>query len=140
MRRKARAHLEQPNLIPLIDILFTIILFFMLTSAIVEGGFQISVPKSKAADSAKQQGTQIAVDEKGVVKFGSSDYADMEKFRTALQPAASAQGEKSRVVIHAHKSIPYEVLMRVMDACKLAGFKTISLAVQPTGAGPAGGP
>lgn len=131
---RARKHLkvEHPNLIPLIDVLFVLILFFLMTSAIVEGGLQIQVPKLKASDTTKPIGADVAVEENGRISFEGKVLKNADDLQVELEKSLKEKRvEKTRAVIHAHKDIKYQDVMSVMSACKLAGFEKIVLAGLP---------
>lgn len=132
VRKFGKSAVTPPNLTPMIDVIFQLLIYFLLTAAMVEGGLQVQIPKSKAATSSKPSGVYLAVDEQGLILYKDKSYADVDALKTAL----TREPDKKRAVIRAHKDIRYHTLMSVMDACKLSGFEKISLAVQP-GAAPA---
>ncbi|RKZ99512.1 MAG: biopolymer transporter ExbD [Gammaproteobacteria bacterium] len=131
------------NLVALMDV-FTILVFFFLAHS-VDGGTEaanqlVVLPESIAQQEPREtlivmitpdtillQGEVIvAVDQIEVV----ADSIDPlhAALQAQLSDDAAVDGARE-VTIMGDRSVPFEVLNRVMQACKLAGYDNISLAV-----------
>ena len=115
------------NLTPMLDVVFILLIFFVVTASFIrESGFDVS--------RSEPYSDPVEADESIVVAIDESDGIWME--RRLIDPrAVRANIERQRVekpdsvvVIQAHKQSSNSVLVRVMDASRLAGVYRISIA------------
>jgi biopolymer transport protein ExbD len=152
-RRMAQHHLRhradaQLNLIPLIDILSVMVAFLLVYSTeveVIQNAKGIEIPQSIAETAPKHsvvvmitktdlfvQGELIT----SVAQIRTQTTALVEPLRAALKrPMLVGRDVSERdiaqreITIMADKSLPYEVLKRVMATCTDADYGRISLAV-----------
>ncbi len=102
------------NMGPLIDMVFLLLIFFVVTTSFVkESG--IEVQRSSAASAEPQEHANIMI---GV----SSVRAHVER--------ALAEDPESGVVVVADKNSNTGVVVQAMDQCRLAGARSVSLAAR----------
>src|SRR5262245_9441274 len=137
----------QLNLIPLIDIMSVMVAFLLVYSAdveVIQNSKGVQIPQSIAEDKPKQsvvvmltkdqlfvQGELVAsIDEVRTAKTPLVDALSAVLARPMLEGVAVAEGLESReITVVADKSLPYEVVKRVMATCTREGYGHISLAV-----------
>ena len=145
LRHRADAEL---NLIPLIDILSVMVAFLLVYSTeveIIQNTKGIEVPQSIAEATPRQsvvvmitrddlfvQGERIA----SIAEVRATQTPVVEPLRTALKRPMLVGTEMSErdlaareITIMADKSLPYDVLKKVMATCTSADYGRISLAV-----------
>lgn len=149
--RKARNHSGlDMNLVALIDI-FTILLFFLLSSATEMETLVIpravKLPESLVDATPKPtivvlvNGSEIVVNGRTVarvadVNAGSDDliaplHAELQQLRAAPGTAAAAENPtETTVTIMGDKDIPYSLLRKVMATCAQAEFSNVAFAVR----------
>jgi biopolymer transport protein TolR len=157
--RRQRSEAEL-NLIPLIDIMSVMVAFLLVYSAdveVIQNSKGVEVPQSIAEELPKQSVVvMITTDQLFVQGELVANVADIRDARTQLiaplravleRPmAASADGASAEVdpaereiTVVGDKSLPYDVLRKVMATCTAASYGKISLAVlqkeQPIEAG-----
>ncbi|MBS0378271.1 MAG: biopolymer transporter ExbD [Proteobacteria bacterium] len=145
VRNRADAHL---NLIPLIDILSVMVAFLLVYSTeveVIQNSKGIEIPQS-IAQTAPKQSVVVMVTKNDVFVQGEfvSTVADVrastspliEPLRAALKRPLLVGKEMTEkdlaqreITVMADKSIPYDVLKRVMATCTDADYGRISLAV-----------
>ncbi len=117
----------KPDLAPLIDVVFLLLIFYMLTFAISGQGLEVKLPPGPA--SAKQ------IDEPLSIKMlSSSKYlvGDRRAELTELEALLKAEIDKrtlKAVVIHVNEKAKYKDFALVMDLARLAGAKNFSLVM-----------
>jgi biopolymer transport protein ExbD len=120
------------NVSPLIDMVFILLIFFIVTTTFVEEtGVEVDKPQAAAAASLDKNSILLAVTAKGDVVYGGQKVPINNlrpKLRTMLQQ------EEMPVIIQVDKNAAAGVVVRVIDAAKLAGALNVSLATEP-GAG-----
>ena len=117
------------NMGPLIDMVFLLLIFFVVTTSFVkEAG--IDVQKSTAATAeVKQRGNiMIGISQDGDV-FMEGKRVDIRSIRPLIERAL-AEDPDGGVVIVADKRSQTGAIVQVMDQCRLAGAKDVSLAAK----------
>jgi biopolymer transport protein ExbD len=111
---------------PLIDCVFILLIFFIVTTTFVEET-GVEVDKPQAASSVRLEKTSIllALTEKGEVVYGGREigFSGVRQLVKRL-----LQKEDVPVIIQADSAAPSGLLVRVVDEAKLAGATKVSLA------------
>ena len=144
LRRAADVEL---NLIPLIDIMSVMVAFLLVYSAdveVVQNSKGIAIPQS-VADSQPNQSVVVMVTKDELLVQGElvASVAEIQRAATPLidplravlaRPMLAGEGAAENlaaleITVIADKSLPYEVVKRVMSTCTYEGYGRISLAV-----------
>jgi biopolymer transport protein ExbD len=122
---------EGINMAPLIDLVFLLLIFFMVTTSFVkETGIDVQRPTASTAVLKEKGNILIGVDSKGRI-FLEKKEIDIRSVRAHIERCLAENPEGS-VVIVADKASHTGVVIRVMDQCKLAGARNISIAASKT--------
>jgi len=126
MKRRERKKVEIP-LTPLIDIVFLLLIYFLLTTNfLVEEGIKVNLPQARA--SAPRIKTEIIV---RVDRQGKTFFADQEVTLAALssllKEKIGSDGDRL-VVIKADREVVLNAAVKVMDVARAAGAARLSLA------------
>lgn len=119
------------DMTPLIDVVFLLLIFFMLsTSLSVSPGIKVDLPKSSAEQVRKKKITlRVAIEASGRM------YLEGKKLSLDdLRKKFAAVGKKSSdalVVIEADRKVYHGLVVKVMDAAKTAGLNKLAIATQP---------
>ena len=115
------------NLAPLVDVVFLLLLFFMLTSQFIkESAIKITLPESKAAETAADNEPKtVTITEKGLIYF-----MDKAVKLEDLQKAIIESHEKDFIRIKADSDVSLGLMVKVIDEVKLAGIKQFSIVTQ----------
>jgi biopolymer transport protein ExbD len=128
--RQGRRQSAEINVTSLVDIIFNLLLFFMLTTSFSEsGGIEVDLPRaSTAAMSTSERDLIIALTENGdiVVK---NERVSMDALGQKLE-ALKARAKKERVIIQADKTVPHGRVVEVMDLIKSKGLGRIAIATE----------
>jgi len=120
------------NISPLIDLVFLLLIFFMVTTSFVrETGIDVRRPSASTATLTENGNILVAVSDKGTVHFDGRKI-DLRSLRSHITRALAENPEGS-VVIVADKVSYTGIVIRVMDQCRLAGAKRVSIAASKTG-------
>lgn len=113
---------------PLIDCVFILLIFFVVTTTFVEET-GVEVDKPMAASSIRLEKTSIllALTEKGEVVYGGREIG-LSGVRQLVK--RMLQKEDVPVVVQADAAAPSGLLVRVIDEAKLGGAKKVSLATR----------
>lgn len=120
--------IEQINLSPLIDMVFILLIFFIVTTVFVEEtGVEVSKPKAVSAQQLIKKSIYFAISQSGNVVYGNREIGVM-----GVGPIVKrlSRGGELPVIIEADESVPTHLLVDVIDEAKLAGADSVSIATR----------
>jgi biopolymer transport protein ExbD len=125
VRRKLRAHAEV-HTGPLNDILFILLLFFLIAATLANPNvIKLSQPKAKSDTKAKQT-VVVSIDANKVYYVGTTRVQGDSAMKAALIPFLEKEKQKDpTVVINADKTVPLEYVVEVMRVARELGAKTV---------------
>ncbi len=127
-KRKPRYQI-QPPLTSLIDIIFMLLIYFLLTTNfIVEEGIKIKLPDAKAAAPQINQEITIFVDKEGTT-YILNKKIPIDKLYTRVREMIGNNTDRL-VVVKADKTVILNKAVRVMDIAKAAGASRLCLATE----------
>ena len=129
--RRSRRDLAEINVTSMIDVIFNLLIFFVLSTSFTEAGAGVVVelPSAKAADSTTGAGDFVvvmtregvtAVDGKALSITGLA--AAFDAFKTAMPTGV--------VVVQADAEVPHGKVVEVIDTAKAHGLPRVVIATQ----------
>ncbi len=116
------------NIASLVDVLFLLLIFFMVTSAFVEQpNIKLELPSTKHSEVSKIENTVLTIARDGQL-FLQDRPVDKKKLVKELRRVILDTGEET-LVLKADKEVSYGVVVDIMDDARGAGFKKV---VAPT--------
>ncbi|MFK8067056.1 MAG: ExbD/TolR family protein [Gammaproteobacteria bacterium] len=132
-----RSHTDQAtssaevNLTPLIDMVFILLIFFIVTSSFVkESGIEVNRPSAKTAERQERANIIIAANNKGEVWIDKRK-VDIHTVRSHIE-RLRAENPEGSVVILADEKSQTGVMVQIMDQVRLAGVTNVSIAATTT--------
>jgi biopolymer transport protein ExbD len=117
------------NLSPLIDVVFLLLIFFIVTTVFVEEtGIKVSKPRAAGSEDLAKQSILLAVSADGRVYHGGREIGT-DSVR-AVVAALLEQQPDTPVIVRADAATPTQATVSVVDAAKLAGAESVSLATK----------
>jgi len=117
------------NLSPLIDMVFLLLIFFMVTTVFVEEtGVEVRKPTAASAAQLRKNSIMIAITQEGDVVYGGRTLG-VNGVRGLVARALDV--EDRPVVLLTDRAADAGVVVDVIDECKLAGAKQVSIATDP---------
>lgn len=119
---------EEINVSPLIDIVFILLIFFIVTTVFVEEtGVEVQRPQAASASQLEKHSILIAVTADGRVIYGGSEIG-VRGVRGVVKRLLKQKDQP--VIVQADKDAPVDLYVRVHDEAALAGAKQINLATR----------
>lgn len=116
---------------PLNDILFILLLFFLIVSTLANPNVvKLSQPKSKSDTKAKQT-VVVSINANKQFYVGTTPVT-IGELKTKLQPFLAKETDQPSIVINADKSVPVDDIVQVMRIARDLGARTV-LAVDKNG-------
>lgn len=117
------------NITPLIDIVFILLIFFVVTTTFVhELGLPVERPDSSTATEQPHDVVRVAISRQGEITVDArptSPWRVEAEVRARLREHADAS-----VIVIADKGATAEVIVDAIDACRRAGAEGIALGVE----------
>jgi biopolymer transport protein ExbD len=135
MRRFSDRHalqtLSELNITPLLDLAFVLLIIFMITTPLMESSMDLVLPSSDAASHAVDpdavQSISIDQNEQISINGNATDLTTLEGQLAALKE----RNADVAVVVRAHKTLPVQKMMNVMDAVQRAQIKKVGIVTIP---------
>lgn len=132
-RRRLRPE-AQVDLIPMIDVIFQLVVFFMVSSTfITTPGIALDLPASSSSEPVTMNRLVVTIAGPQEIYLNREEY-DLETLDEALAGYAeelpedeAASGVRS-VVIEADRGVSYELMVTVLDALRTNGFRAVNLS------------
>lgn len=112
------------NLAPLIDVLFLLLIFFMVSSTFIEKpGIDLSLPKAKTSELKRTDEIIITLDKEGNMFFEGMkiDPAQLSVKLGGLQ----LKNKQGQIILEADENVAYKTVVFVMDTARDLGFTNI---------------
>ena len=128
--RVKRRGLTDINLTPLVDIVFILLIFFLITSTFVQSpGIDVNLPKaSSSTETSQSQSIVITVDENGQLIYGG-EVTDIGALSDTLKKLYK-ESPNHQIVLQADEETNHGVVVEAMDAARAAGFRKLGIATQ----------
>jgi biopolymer transport protein ExbD len=126
LRRKPQS--SGIDITPLMDIVFQLLLFFILTSAMLQPSLPLDLPGSPQKNEGTEADMVISIDAEGRI-FLNDAPASLE----TVEPAVSAlvrEKPAAAVILRGDRLVQYGNFFEVLDTIRNAGVKTLSLAYE----------
>ena len=117
------------DLIPMINIVFLLLIFFMLTATTPsKEGTKVELPKARTGEKSNKQYVNVTIDKKGTLQLEGNTITFDE---LPGQLEKKVNGQKNIVIsIHADKVIEFELFGKVISLAKQAGAEDFILATE----------
>ena len=120
--------LEQINLAPLIDVIFLLMIFFMLSSSFAfQSGIHVKLPKAVTSDELQEDNLVLIISSENIV-YWNDQVLTMEELKDKLTGFASFQRP---ILIKADRRASLGRIVDVWDLCRKLGIERINIATNP---------
>lgn len=118
---------KTPNLTPLIDIVFLLLVFFMLTAHFVKDqSLDIVLPEASSAENLQEQGAlEIVINNAGEILVDTK-MIKPDELEVSMQQALHGRSNK-QVILRGDKSSKLDLTVQVMDAARKAGAESLDI-------------
>lgn len=129
IRPQAPQEEAQVDLTPMLDIVFIMLIFFIVTTSFVrESGIEVSRPEASQASSQEGAGLFVAINDRNEI-YIDQRLVDVERVQANLERLKVDMPQPS-LVIQADRRAFNGMVVEVMDAAKAAGIHDIALATE----------
>lgn len=146
MRRTRGSSIKHElNIIPFMDVILVLLIIFMIFATSIIAQIKITLPASSSAkqnSSSKKNFLTLSVNNDGYVfcnnnKIGSitdkkKTMEQLQNFTYNTQDSKLSPIDTKTIIICCDKAIPYDLIIKLIDIAKYAGFSKLTLAAKTT--------
>ncbi|HLC06956.1 MAG TPA: biopolymer transporter ExbD [Candidatus Babeliales bacterium] len=129
--RKQKTGLHDISMTPLIDVVLTLLIIFMMATPILQNAIKVTLPRGNAKEDAAQQSNEliVSIDKQGDFYINNTKVAKTELI-AEIKKAVGNDHEKT-VYVKADTAISYGTVIELVDDIKfVGGIKYVALATQ----------
>jgi biopolymer transport protein ExbD len=117
------------NITSLIDVLFLLLIFFMVSSTFLEQpGIKLELPRAQSAVATEQQEYTLFLDKNGEM-FLNEDKVTLDNLEKQLKEVLPNMKEKA-LILKADQDASHGMVVRVMDIAKQSGIKKLIIGTK----------
>lgn len=131
-RRREMPLNAEINVVNLIDVMLLLLVIFMITAPMMQGGVDVALPKAEARPLDPKSGMVVTIDRSGAV-YVDETRMTLSEFRSAFRSLASKRTSDG-VYLRGDASVPYGVVMKVIAIMRAAGVNDVGLMTDPENA------
>ncbi len=134
MNRRSTRHLglevqAEINVTSLVDVAFTLLIIFMITAPIIQGGVEIEVPRAPSAPLQASEGIVITIDREGQLYLDDTPVT-LDEFDAAVVQVIRRRDPET-VYVKGDTNVSYGAVLRVIGKLKEAEIEAVSLIAEP---------
>ena len=132
MKFPRRVHIEKGNLdiVPLIDIVFLLLIFFMLTSSFIfQPGIRVNLPRAITSEVIQKENLILVITKDNEIFVNERPLTE-DEVSSRLKVAAR---QDKAVLIKADRTVSFGDVVRLWDMCRQEGVEKINIATTQEG-------
>jgi biopolymer transport protein ExbD len=137
MRRRRGADID---VTPLIDILFMLIIFFVLAASFLQGRLTVELPRGEGEPAGRAENSVlVTLARDGSVSWGNfsipAPVASADVLRLARENLFQVRASGREILVAADRGVSYGDVVELLDILRWAGIERLGLALQVFGDG-----
>ncbi|MGQ0764110.1 MAG: ExbD/TolR family protein [Gemmatimonadota bacterium] len=130
-RRRERNPLNaEINVVSLIDVMMLLLVIFMITAPMMQGGIDVQLPRGEARPLDPKSGLVVTVTRDGRVAIDETRMTFLE-FQASFQAIAGEQRTRRGVSLRADAGANWGEVVRVLGVMMRAGTTGVGIVVEP---------
>jgi len=127
-RRRRLLPTADINVTSLVDVAFVLLIIFMITAPMMQGGVPIELPRAEGRPLNPREGIVITVDRRGDL-YVDQTRVTYDELRASIRALVAKRGT-SIVYVRGDRRVAYGQVVRVMAAMRAAGVTTINMTTE----------
>ena len=129
-RRRHRYELNADvNVVSLIDVMLLLLVIFMITAPMMQGGVDLTLPKADAKPMESKDALSITVNRSGAIVVDNTTLT-LSQFRTTVRSLAMNRSDKG-VYLRADQGVNYGLIVQLLAILNRAGITNVGLVTEP---------
>lgn len=130
-KRQRRRHqiISEMNLTNLIDVVFSVLIIFMITAPMMTQGVQVDLPKTESDNVESNQSIQVSINSRNEIYIDQRQVALLD-FRREFREIFTGRDDIP-VFVNADKQVPYGMVIRIISELQNAGVVKLGFLTLP---------
>ena len=130
-RRQVLPMAAEINLTNLIDVAFVLLIIFMITAPILQGGIEVQLPSADARPLTTNEAVVVSIDQAGDLYVERAKIGTLDEFATVMRTYIGGDGNRD-VMLSADRVVSWERVVEVMgELAKLEVNLGVSVLPRP---------
>lgn len=129
-RRNWPAPMASINVTSLVDVAFTLLIIFIITAPILQGGVEVELPRAESAPITSSDGVIVTVARDGNIYVGDVEVQSSEDFATIF-PAYVRDRDISQAYLKGDRDVPYGRVLQVLGLMHRLDVVEVGLVADP---------
>ena len=117
------------NVTSLVDVAFTLLVIFMITAPILQGGVEVTVPQAPSTPLQVAEGVVVTINRDGVIYVDDTEVT-RDEFAATIGPLVERSGGGT-VYVKGDTDVPYGAVLWVVGTLREAEIEAVSLVAEP---------
>ena len=118
------------NVTSLVDVAFTLLVIFIITAPILQGGVEVQLPKAQAAAITSSDRVIVSVSADGTIHVGDIPVESLEDFEQVF-PEYVRSRQVQGAYLRGDRDVPYGRVLQVLGAMKAMDVTDVGLVADP---------
>jgi biopolymer transport protein TolR len=116
------------NVTSLVDVAFVLLIIFMITAPMMQGGVAVELPRAEARPLTPREGIIVTVDRRGQIWIDQVRVS-YDEFRASFRAVVAKRGT-SNVYLRGDRRAAYGDVVRVLAAMRAAGVTNLGMTTE----------
>lgn len=131
MRRRESLKVNaELNLINLIDVIFAILVVFMITAPLMSQGVKVELPKTQASSMEEKKAIEVTITKEREILINETA-SDLSGFEKDFREVFTGDPETA-IIVNCDQTVPYGYVMEVVAAVQRQGGKRLGFLTDPS--------
>ncbi len=127
-RRRRMPVTAEINVIALMDVTLVLLVIFMITAPIMQGGVEVQLPRAEARAITPRDDLIVTLDRTGQI-FVDRARVSYQEFRATFKALAESKGAEG-VTLRADRRVPYGDVARLLAVIREGGITNVGLVTE----------
>jgi biopolymer transport protein TolR len=118
------------NIVNLVDVAFVLLIIFMITAPILQGGIEVELPRTQASPITSSESIIVSVAANGDLFIDKAQIGSLAELETALRAVLGDNPADRDVMLKADRSVTHGRVMEVMGIMNEIGVP-LAIAAEP---------
>ncbi|MGQ0563282.1 MAG: ExbD/TolR family protein [Gemmatimonadota bacterium] len=114
----------------LIDVAFVLLIIFMITAPILQGGIEVALPKAASSPITSQEGVIVSITRTGTIHIGEVPVRSLAEFERIFPSYMSRQAKKY-AYLKADEDVPHGRVMQVLGLMNKLDVGSVGMVADP---------
>jgi biopolymer transport protein TolR len=117
------------NVVSLIDVMMLLMVIFMITAPMMQGGVDVALPKAAARPLDAERGVIVSVQKSGRI-FVDEAVVSLNELASTIKRLSERNGRRG-VYLRADAGVPYGTVVKVLATMRQSGVSDVGLVAEP---------